>query len=179
MLIITKNGKQVLLRKFIMDDAARLAAYFSNLSVASKSRYGPHPFDKQSITDIYSGPGSYIGYIATEQGSDVFIAYSVIKPGYLEQDHDRLRSYGLTLHTDTDAAFAPSVADAWQSCGVGSSMLRFIFADLGHKGIRRVFLWGGVQAANDKAVNYYLKHGFKTIGQFDHNGNNYDMILEL
>jgi len=28
-------------------------------------------------------------------------------------------------------------------------------------------------------VNYYLKHGFKTIGQFDHNGNNYDMILEL
>ncbi len=179
MMIITKNAKWVQLRKFIMDDAGRLAGYFSHLSEASKGRFGPHPFDEQSITDIYSGQGGYIGYVATEQGSDVIIAYSVINPGYLPQDHDRLRSYGLTLHADTDAAFAPSVADAWQSCGVGNSMFRFIMADLMQKGIRRIILWGGVQAANDKAVNYYLKHGFKTIGQFDHNGNNYDMILEL
>lgn len=45
-------------------------------------------------------------------------------------------------------------------------------------GTKRIILWGGVQAGNEKAVSYYLKHGFRTVGQFEHNGNNYDMILD-
>jgi ribosomal protein S18 acetylase RimI-like enzyme len=179
MVIKAKNGKQLLLSKFTLDDADNLASYFSLLCADSKSRYGPHLFDKQSVIDLYSGYDGYLGYIAREIGAATIIAYSIIKLGYLVQDADRMQSYGLILDSHTDTTFAPSVADAWQSCGVGNSLFDFIVNDLKPKGIRRIILWGGVQASNEKAVNYYQKHGFRTLGQFEHNGSNLDMILEL
>jgi len=58
-------------------------------------------------------------------------------------------------------------------------MFEYIRSHLQKDGIRRIILWGGVQAGNEKAVRYYLKHGFRTSGQFEHNGNNFDMILDI
>lgn len=179
MVITAKNGKQLFLSKFTLDDAETLATYFCLLSAESKSRYGPHLFDKQSIIDLYSTHEGYLGYVAREIGGTAIIAYSIVKMGYLTQDADRLRSYGLILDTHTDVTFAPSVADAWQSCGVGNNMFGFIVNDLKPKEILRIILWGGVQASNEKALNYYRKQGFRMLGQFEHNGNNLDMLLEL
>ena len=48
----------------------------------------------------------------------------------------------------------------------------------GDVGFRRTGLWGGVQCNNEKAVNFYLKHGFRILGQFEYNGWNYDMVLD-
>ena len=41
-------------------------------------------------------------------------------------------------------------------------MFLFILDDLKANGIKRVILWGGVQADNDKAVNFYLKTDSRT-----------------
>jgi ribosomal protein S18 acetylase RimI-like enzyme len=179
MIATTKDNRQILLRKFDREDSADLAAYFINLSDESKRRYGPHAFDEQAIRGLYKNPDPLIGYIARDPGSNLIIAYSVIKPGYLQQDQARLRSWGLTLDPETDATYAPSVADAWQNCGLGNNMFGFILADLKLKGIRRIILWGGVQSTNEKAVKFYLRNGFKTLGQFEHNGSNFDMILNI
>ncbi len=175
----TKNGRQVVISKFNLADTESLADYFYHLSDESKQRYGPHPFDKKFISDLYSSQAGYMGYIARETGDDIIIAYSVIKLGFLPQDHDRLNSYGIIPDPETDATFAPSVADAWQSCGLGNMVFRFILSDLMPKGIRRIILWGGVQSTNDKAVGFYMKNGFRELGQFEHNGNNFDMMLEI
>jgi len=94
-------------------------------------------------------------------------------------DRERYLSYGMELKHQSDCEFAPSVADAWQSCGIGNAMFQFILEELKKTDIQRIVLWGGVQADNEKAVNYYLKHGFKQIGQFTHNGENFDMVLEI
>jgi hypothetical protein len=48
------------------------------------------------------------------------------------------------------------------------------------RGIKTVILWGGVQATNTKAVNFYKKLGYRFIASFWHDEkDNYDMVKEL
>ena len=58
-------------------------------------------------------------------------------------------------------------------------MYKHIENDLRQKGVNRIVLWGGVQATNEKAVNFYKKHGFIELGHFEHNGSNVDMVKDL
>jgi ribosomal protein S18 acetylase RimI-like enzyme len=90
-----------------------------------------------------------------------------------------LQSYGINPDSNTDCTFAPSVADEWQGIGIGNALFQFILTEIKELGIKRIILWGGVQADNDRAKNYYNKNGFKTLGQFEYNGLNYDMILNI
>jgi len=179
MILKAKNNRQILLRKLIPADIDNLYTYLQNLGPDTIKRYGPHKFDKQSIAELYQNDGNHTAYIALDIETSQIIAYSVIKAGYLEHDRHRLQSYGVTPDNTTDCTFAPSVADQWQSLGVGNSLFQFMLADLKAKGIKRIILWGGVQSDNQKAVPYYLKNGFKKIGRFEHNGSNEDMILEI
>jgi diamine N-acetyltransferase len=178
MQIETKNNRQVFLRRLNSNDLDSLFDYLQNLSTETKRRFGPHKFDRQSIIDFYD-LDTNLGYVAHTVEAKEIIAYSIIKIGYLEHDRNRLESYGMTLDNKTDCTFAPSVADLWQSCGVGNNLFHFILADLTTMEIERIILWGGVQIDNEKAVNYYKKNGFKTIGQFAYNGENYDMIHNI
>ncbi len=179
MLFKAKNNRQVLLRKLIPEDIDKLCAYLKNLGPDTTKRYGPHKFDKLSVAELYQNDGNHTAYIALDIETSEIIAYSIIKAGFLEHDGYRLQSYGLTPDPETDCTFAPSVADHWQSHGVGNSLFQFMLADIKAKGIKRIILWGGVQSDNQKAVNYYLKNGFKKIGQFEHNGLNDDMVLDI
>lgn len=175
----TKNIKTVHIRKLQQGDLENLSHYLQNLSEDSKRRYGPHPFDLHSILEFYQNSDLHWAYIAETIDTHEIIAYSIIKFGILEADKQRYLSYGMELNHQTDCEFAPSVADAWQSCGIGNGMFQFVLEELKKTDIRRMVLWGGVQADNEKAVRYYLKHGFKNMGQFTHNGENFDMILEI
>jgi GNAT superfamily N-acetyltransferase len=62
---------------------------------------------------------------------------------------------------------------------VGTAMLNFILEYLRLNSIQRIILWGGVQADNEKAVQYYLKNHFPILGEFEYNGRNYDMMYKL
>lgn len=179
MIIHTKNNRQILLRKLTPEDIDMLTEYLLKLGPDTIRRFGPHNFDKQSVSALIQDPRIYTAYIALDITISEIIAYAIIKRGFLEHDSFRLQSYGLTLDNNTDSTFAPSVADEWQSQGVGHSLFQFILSDLKAKGIKRIILWGGVQSDNDKAVNYYIKNGFRNLGEFEYNGLNYDMILEI
>lgn len=174
----TRNNKNIRIGQYCSDDLDKLHHYLQNLGEATRKRFGPHPFDRTSLLDFHASP-EHTGYIATEYETGKIIAYAIIKDGMLHHDIPRLQSYGLQPDAIGDCTFAPSVADDWQSCGIGDGVFRFILADLSEKKRKRIILWGGVQADNRKAVNYYLKNGFKTLGQFEYNGSNYDMILTL
>jgi diamine N-acetyltransferase len=175
-LIETKNNKQVYLRRLNANDFDGLFNYLQNLSADTKKRFGPHPFDKQSIIDFYDNSEENLGYVAQTINGEI-VAYAIIKIGYLENDKSRFDSYGIILSNNTDCEFAPSVADDWQSCGIGNQQFQYILTDLKKTSLKSVILWGGVQADNHKAINYYKKNGFQQLGQFTHNGENFDMIL--
>lgn len=179
MKIEAKNNRQVFLSRLNSNDIDNLFDYLQNLSSETKRRFGPHQFYKQAIIDFYKYPDTHLGYVALDVETKKIIAYSIVKIGYLGHDKFRLESYGVTLDNKTDCTFAPSVADSWQSCGIGNSLFHFILSDLKSTEVKRIILWGGVQMDNEKAINYYKKNGFKTIGQFNYNGENYDMIFDI
>jgi diamine N-acetyltransferase len=179
MMIETKNHKQLLLRKMLAEDVDGLVYYFGHLSNDTKKRFSPHAFGKNAIMDLFSTPESYAGYIAIDMDTSAIAAYSIIKMGWLDHDRLRLQSYGLIPGNKTDCTFAPSVADAWQGCGVGNSLFNFILSDLKLMGCKRIILWGGVQTGNNNAVNFYKKNGFITLSYFEYNGLNADMILNI
>lgn len=179
MFIESKNNKPVSLRKLTPGDFTDLSIYLQQLSPQTKGRFGPHPFDERSVAEFYNSSETYFGYVAQDMEENKIIAYSVLKTGYLEHDRQRLESYGLQLSHTTDCTFAPSVADNWQGMGIGNKLIQFIIPDLKARGINRIILWGGVQMNNEKALNYYVRNGFKILGQFSYNGENYDMMLEI
>jgi diamine N-acetyltransferase len=178
MLITTQNNQQVFLRELHPNDFDDLVIYLQNLTPQTKTRFGPHNFDKQSIIDLYIS-NKCIGYIAQDGITNKIIAYAIIKQGYLEHDSSRLNRYGIILNHNTDCTFAPSVADDWQSCGIGYALFNYIVLQLKNTQTKRMMLWGGVQKENDKAVNYYKKLGFYALGTFNYNGENFDMVFDI
>jgi diamine N-acetyltransferase len=175
-----KNGAEIVLRKLHEGDAQSLFNYLNGLSGLTRGRFGPHSFDWQTVNEICSGnKNDCLCYVATENLSGKIIAYSVLKKGFLQHDAPRLSSYGLMLDENTDCTFAPSVADEWQSAGLGSKMMEYIMEDVRQQGFKRIILWGGVQQSNEKAVNYYMKFGFQLLGYFEYNGMNADMVKTI
>jgi ribosomal protein S18 acetylase RimI-like enzyme len=176
--IVTKDNRLAFIRRLQLTDIDNLYTYLQNLSDESKSRFGPHKYDLQSLHDFYSSDLN-LGYIAFSVDTHEIIAYAILKIGYLEHDKNRLESYGLQLSPKQDLTFAPSVTDAWQGCGVGYHLFNHIHSDLAIGDAERIILWGGVQMDNENAIKYYKRIGFETIGQFTYNGENYDMIYNL
>jgi L-amino acid N-acyltransferase YncA len=180
MKLILKNTQEVIIRLLQSSDKEQLTAYLQGLSHESKSRFSPHPFDYATIDHICAmgGKEDIIRYVA-ETEDNVLVAYMLIKPGLKESDANRIRGYGLHVDAHTDCSFAPSVADALQGSGLGTQMFYYIKDELKKAGKKRLVLWGGVQGSNYKAIDYYRKTGFRDVGEFDRNGKNLDMVLEI
>lgn len=179
MIVFTKDGRKAELMKFKQVYTDPLLGYLVNLSVESKSRFGPHPFTLDGINEVLGSSQEVLGYIATEAGTDRIIAYSLIKTGYLDTDGNRYSGYGLHLTHSDVCTYAPSVADQWQGSGLGSSMFEFILNDIRQSGFRTMILWGGVQASNSRALAFYQQRGFMVAGEFEHKGMNLDMYLPM
>jgi len=175
------NGKVIEVRLLANSDNEKLFEYFDqDFSAESKSRFGPHLFDRDSINTICNKLDDEIKrYVAIDKDGSI-IAYMLVKQGMIEWDEKRYAERSLIYDHNTSVTFAPSIADAWQRSGIGSLMNTVIESDLKKQGIHFIILWGGVQATNEKAVSFYKKHGYKYIASFWHEGkDNYDMVKEL
>lgn len=176
-----RNGKIVEMRLLNENDNKNLFNYFDQrFSKESKSRFGPHSFDRETINTICQNPnGEIMRYVAVDEDGNI-VAYMLIKQGMIEWDLNRYALRQQTYDHNTSVTFAPSVADTWQSSGVGSLMNSIIENDLIKRGIRNIILWGGVQATNEKAVSFYKKLGYQFIASFWHDGkDNHDMVKVL
>lgn len=177
------SGQEMRMRPLRAEDAVRLGEYFHGLSARTRARYGPHPFDQQTADAICASldPGDILRLVATvpDAGGERIIAYVLLKMGVLESDQRRYEKLGIPLDPATDCTFAPSVADEFQNQGIGGRMLHHILQAAPRLGRRRIILWYGVQATNERAVHYYTRWGFRKVGEFYTDKNNFDMILEL
>jgi len=179
--ITLKNNKTVLVRKLEGGDKECLYNYLQLLSGESRSRFGPHPFDWPAVMAIFDQPDNTITrYIAVSEHETILVAYMLIKQGMTEADQQRYAQRKQFFDKDKTCTFAPSVADGWQSTGLGTAMSTCIEKELQERGINKIILWGGLQASNLKAVNFYKKRGYQFIASFWHDEkDNYDMIKEL
>lgn len=175
--IVLKNNKEVIVRDLLPGDNENLLFYFNSLSPETKSRFGPHLFDKLTIDWLCSPQSNdHVKLIACDVSSLKIIAYSIVRLYIVEHEMPRLQTYGINPNHQTDCTFAPSIADAYQAIGLGKIMFGKIEEKLKNLGKKRIVLWGGVQSDNDLAVNYYIKLGFTILGEFWYNGKNFDMI---
>ncbi len=166
-------------RKARPSDSEALTNYLEQLSVNSRSRFGPHPFDNKTVDLIcnknYKG---YRAYICLDMND--IVGYIVVVKGYIEGDRERYSNYSIQYNKETDFTLAPSVADKYQSKGVGTKLYLFVENELIKKGTQKIILWGGVQLSNKKAVRFYQKQKFKVLGEFRHNNmDNLDMVKLL
>ena len=181
MTVSLQNKKTATIRQLNHHDREALYNYFQQLSAESRSRFGPHPFDHPTIDSIIDQPDSTIQrYVVIDNLTGDIVAYMLIKQGMIEFDLPRYAARNQFFDTAITATFAPSVADLWQSTGLGSAMASFIESDLFDRGIKIIILWGGVQATNTKAVNFYKKLGYRYIATFWHDEkDNHDMLKVL
>jgi GNAT superfamily N-acetyltransferase len=180
-----RDGTPVVLRALTSSDAQTLGDYFLSLWAETKRRYGPHPFDRATAEALCAAvdPSSILRLLGTVQGAggEQIIAYFILILGIREDDAHRYDKLGIPLNAETDCTLAPSVADAYQSKGLGSLVMQHLLDVARCMGRQRMVLWGGTQATNDRGIHFYHKHGFRTVGEFEEppGFNNYDMILDL
>jgi len=179
------SGARATVRPLCADDARRLGQYFLGLSAETKRRFGPHPFDQATADQLCATlkPDDTLRLIATcpAAGDEQVIAYFIVQWGVTSADAARYAQRQLPLDPQADCTVAPSVADAFQNQQVGSPIMRHALHLAQHAQRRRMVLLGGTQATNTRALHFYAKHGFKTLGQFEHPAGvqNYDMAREL
>jgi GNAT superfamily N-acetyltransferase len=173
------NEDHILFRRGTADDLENLLLYLHQLSPDTRKRFGPHQFDLDTLSQLYEKSSAHLGFIAVEENTGKIIAYAILKKGYLEHDRQRLDAYGLQPDHLRDCTYAPSVADDFQGQGLGTTLFKYILSDAEKMNFRRIILWGGVQADNKRAVRYYLNNGFTILGEFQYNGNNFDMVYNL
>jgi len=178
MTVFTKQNKPVIIRKLLANDLELLLTYLYHLSPATVRRFQPHPYHKEDVMNFHHHD-DHEAWIAVDPSCDQIIAYAVVKKGCLQQDFPRLQQYGVTIFHDDCYTIAPSVTDEWQSTGVGQLLFNYILAEMKNRKVKQLILWGGVQTDNFKAVSFYQKNGFRSLGHFQYNGLNEDMILPL
>ena len=177
---VLASGQRVYFRPLLADQTAELGAYFTGLSQATRGVYGPHPFDQETADGFCSALDSAHTLRMLAWIEEKIVAYFVVELGVRAGDRRRYDALGLALQDETDCTLAPSVADAYQSQGLGSLMMQHLLGLLPRLGRQRMLLWGGVRADNPRAVHFYTKFGFRRVGDFEAGGtNNYDMIADL
>lgn len=151
-------------------DKAILGKYFLGLSEETKVLYGPHPFD-QATADKLCAEINYadtIRFIATfpGEGQEQVIAYFILMLGLTPGEMERYPKAGIAVDPALDCLIAPSVADAYQSQGLGTPCMQHMIGVARRLGRRYFLLMGGVYQHNQRAVHFYQKTGFKLVAPF-------------
>ena len=178
--IALRDGRLALARPLAQGDVEPLAAFFLGLSEVTKSRYGPHPFDRPTAERLCGEAGlpCTVRFVAELEGA--FIGYIILTRHIWPDDVAR---YGGTLRLAECACFAPVIADAYQEQGLGTQMARHVLVCAQQMGLKQVILMGGVMAENPRARRLYERIGFQYRGEFwaDYGRGpilNYNMIVE-
>ena len=176
--LITHDNHSFLIKPLQEQDISRVAEYLSSLGAESRKRFAPHLFHEEALRNIHKDKKKYLQYILLGEENRKVLGYFILHSGWIAFDENRFSGYGLEQQPG-DLELAPSIADNWQGHGLGTAMFKHILEELFHKHKNpRLFLWGGVQASNFKAVRFYEKLGFKILGEFEHHGNNFDMVYK-
>ena len=80
--------------------------------------------------------------------------------GSRRRDARRYAGYNHPLEAAECCTFAPSVADAYLSRGIGSTLMPLVVEAAHRLGRRKIVLWGGVRGDNPRARHFYRKFGF-------------------
>lgn len=152
-----------------------ISAYLHSFDEQTARFFAPHPSDLTSIQAFYEDP-LHRGWCAEDDASGSLVGYTILRLDITTHDRERMKGYGFRPDHRIDASFAPSVSAASRGTGLADALWSRVLRDAKDQGRRRIFLWGGVKAENQRAIRFYERHGFIRIGVFQHEGENVDMV---
>jgi len=181
-IILSKNADEFIFRELKVSDGKNLGSFFLNLSVNTKSKFGPHPLTMECANELCHviGATNIQRFIAVK-GEEI-AGYFILDFNKYNNEIARYQRNAIILDSGLDPIFAPCIADKYQNNGIASSAMSLIIKIAQQANLRRIVLMGGTQEPNILARSFYSKFGFKEYGTFytDYNQlNNIDMMLEL
>ncbi|MER5977277.1 GNAT family N-acetyltransferase [Streptomyces sp. NPDC001857] len=176
------DGTEAVFRPLTHADTEGLAEFLRELSPESRrfSTFGG--YDLAFARELCDAIARYdkLRLVLEEAGSGRIVGLLELALDLHPSDIARYREAGIAL-TAADCRFGPTLADDHQGRGVGTLVFPLV-ADVARRfGRTRIVLWGGVLADNARAVRFYEKQGFRTVGAFtEADGTRaLDMILDL
>ena len=181
--VVLGSGEIVEYRLLERKDAKPFGDYLLGLSSETGARFGPHRLTMEEADSIcerlnYVDTLPLIGLVTKEESIKI-IAYFILQLGVDSGEMNRYAAYGIRLDDKLDCVFAPSITDCYQNLGLGSLLIEPTMAIARAMGRKRMLLLGGTQASNHHAIHFYRKCGFRQVGEFEHKGQNIDMIADL
>lgn len=180
--IADRNGEKYFFRKLNKEDGKGLGFFFESLSVETRSRFGPHPLNREHALLLCANAGKENADRFVVLDGENVIGYFILDFNNYEHEAARYRSYGIELNPEVDPVFAPCIADGYQNRGIARGAMEAVINYAHSRGLRSLVLMGGTQETNQPARAFYIKCGFAEYGTFytDYNGlNNIDMMLKL
>ncbi|MFG2394980.1 GNAT family N-acetyltransferase [Streptomyces lavendulae] len=176
------DGSEVVFRPLTHTDADHLAAFLEGLSAESRRLSTFNGYDLAAARELCDAIARYdkLRLVLDEVPSGRIVGLLEFSLDLHSADIARYRRAGIRLAA-TDCRFGPTLADDYQGNGVGTQVFPLI-ADVARRfGKKRIILLGGVLADNSRAIRYYEKQGFQTVGAFTgaDGVRALDMILDL
>ena len=180
--IQTPLGEEITLRPLQQSDTQKLTTFLRNLSLETRRLSTFDSYDEVTAKELCDAVSKYdkLRFVLENQKREIIglIEFTLDIP---ENVLEQYKGYGIDLDIDNTCRFGPTLADDYQSKGLGSLIFSFVIkiAELLDK--KYIILYGGVFADNTRAIKYYEKHGFKIVGKYtDENGReSVDMILNI
>ncbi|MGW8951692.1 GNAT family N-acetyltransferase [Streptomyces sp. NPDC055709] len=176
------DGSEVVLRPLTTADDRRLAGFFAGLSPESRRLSTFDGYDLATAQDLCDAIARYdkLRLVLEEVPSGRIVGLLEFSFDLHPGDIARYGAVGIRL-TATDCRFGPTLADDYQGQGVGTQLFPLITDVTRRFGRKRIILWGGVLADNPRALRYYQKNGFRSVGSFigADGARSLDMILDL
>lgn len=146
----------VIYKPIHINDRAKLVSFFDSLSDKTKSLFSPHPFSLESVDKILDGtifPNQYVCFVS-EKEEDI-VGYAFLKFSRFRI----IRKIRECLNI-IRASLGIAVTDAYHGENIGSNLLKYMI-DVSKKelNLRKIVLT--VYKDNTRAINFYLKHGFR------------------
>lgn len=176
------SGKKAILRPLESTDVEQLTKFLEGLSQETRRLSTFPSFDISAAKEMCEAINRYDKLrFVLELPSKEIIGLFEFSFDIPETDIKRFSDRGITINSETDCRFGPTLADDYQNQGIGSLIFPHI-ANIAKKfGKKRIILWGAVLADNTRAIKFYEKHGFKNMGIFTNKDGlkALDMLLQI
>lgn len=176
------SGEDVIFRPLKPDDVSSLTRFFANLSAKTREYYTVDNDDASSAQEKCDAINQYdkLRFVVENKITKNIIALLEFSFDTVK-DKERFIKYGIKLNTATDCRIGLCIADDYQNMGLGSLFFPYLIDIAKQFGQKRIILWGGVYATNERAIRFYKKNGFKRLGLFInlHEKQSIDMILNI